>query len=85
MIQKRLQNEKRDIRNVPDLGISYSRVSLGKVSTINKYPQPMMKKSGSVPSILGPGGPYSLRERENSEKRVDILDKIDANQDDLNI
>ena len=85
MIQKRLQNEKRDIRNVPDLGISYSRVSLGKVSTINKYPQPMMKKSGSVPSILGPGGHYSFRERENSEKRVDILDRIDANQDDLNI
>ena len=79
MIQKRLQNEKRDIRNVPDLGISYSRVSLGKVSTINKYPQPMMKKSGSVPSILGPGGHYSFRERENSEKRVDILDRIDAN------
>ena len=79
MIQKRLQNEKRDIRNVPDLGISHSRVSLGKFSTINKYPQPMMKKSGSVPSILGQKGPYSFRERENSEKRLDILDRIDSN------
>ena len=79
MIQKRLQNEKRDIRNVPDLGISYSRVSLGKVSSINKHPQPTMKKSGSVPSILGAGGHYSFREQDNPEKRVEILDRIDAN------
>ena len=39
----------------------------------------MMKKSGSVPSILGAGGHYSFREQDNPEKRVEILDRIDAN------
>ena len=36
LISKRLQNEKRDVRNFPDLANSFSRVSLGKISTINK-------------------------------------------------
>ena len=44
----------------------------------------MMKKSGSVPSILAPGGPYTFREYEQAEKRVDILDKIEVSQDELN-
>ena len=77
LVSKRLQNEKRDVRNLPDLENSYSRVSLGKVSQINKQVKPMMKKSGSVPSILAPGGPYTFREYEQTEKRIDILEKIE--------
>ena len=44
----------------------------------------MMKKSGSVPSILTPGGPYTFREYEQTEKRIDILEKIEGSQDELN-
>ena len=84
LVSKRLQNEKRDARNLPDLENSYSRVSLGKVSQINKQVKPMMKKSGSVPSILAPGGPYTFREYEQTEKRIDILEKIEGSQDELN-